>query len=295
MNYDIDIYRARMAVNREDIDMFLDAMSVLETPPGSYENVDTGEAWIEVFSPSESEINEIASVITDMAESIDGKIHAMEIIKVPKEDWTESWKQFFHVLHITDRITIRPIWEDYAPRPDEIVIDIEPGMSFGTGMHPTTQSCIRFLEKASAEGGVSRKVIDMGCGSGILAIAAKKMGFGEVCGYDNDPLAVRIASENAKSNGVDISFDVGDALTPELPVGDVVVANILAPILLKAAPAMCKSVSRKPNSILILSGILDAQYHEIRSAYEAEGFFESDSLLEKEWRSGMFIRRATQE
>lgn len=289
---DMRVYRARMVVSPDDIDLFLDAMSVLEPPPGAWEDVDSGDAWIEAFSTDKTEIAELARAMADVAESLDGKIHAAEITELDGEDWTEKWKQFFHVLHITERITVRPVWEEYAAAPGEIVIDIEPGMSFGTGIHPTTQSCIRFIERVAESGNFSRSLVDMGCGSGILAIAARKLGFAQVAGYDNDPSAVRIARENAATNGLDdIPFAEGDALAPELPGGDIVVANILAPVLLAAASALCRSVSPTPDGVLILSGILDTQYPEIKAAYEAEGFEETASILAGEWRSGMFRRR----
>ncbi len=280
-----------MSVSPANLDALLEAMVVMDNPPGSWEDVETGEAWIEAFGISLKEMDATAQEMAEIAESIDGIPHAAAVEPLAKEDWTESWKRFFHVLHITDRITVRPIWEAYSPAKGEIVIDIEPGMSFGTGIHQTTQSCIKFLQQLAEEGALERSVIDMGCGSGILAIAARKLGFNHVSGYDYDPSAVKTSIENAAANGLEIPFYEGDALAPVLPSADIFVANILAPILLQAAPSICRAVIEKQGHALVLSGILDNQYADVKAAYTAQGFVERNAILAGEWRSGLFTRR----
>ena len=287
---DVTVYRARMAVRPADLDALLEAMALLEPPPGSWEDVDTGEAWIETFSVSESEAHALAMRMSEIAEAVVGLPHGTVVEALAPQDWTESWKRYFHVLHVTDRVVVRPVWEDYAPAPGELVVAIEPGMSFGTGLHATTQSCIRFLQRLAETGGLDRAVVDMGCGSGILAIAARKLGFATVSGYDFDPLCIKVSRENAALNGLDIPFAVGDALDPVLPAGDIVVTNILAPVLLEAAPALARAVSARDGHALVLAGILDNQYAAVKAAYEAQGLRERDSLLVGEWRSGLFTR-----
>ncbi|MBO7223330.1 MAG: 50S ribosomal protein L11 methyltransferase, partial [Kiritimatiellae bacterium] len=237
---------------------------------------------------------ERAREMADIAESVDGRIHVAQIEALAREDWTESWKKFFHIIHVTDKITIRPIWEEYEASEGELVVDIEPGMSFGTGIHPTTQSCLKFLEQlSSVDGMLDSKVIDMGCGSGILSIAAHKLGYSEVEGYDYDPAAVKVSKENAEHNGLTnkIPFDVADVTAPEpLPRGNVVVANILAVVLIDAAKAIASSVDKsKGQHALILSGILENQYEDVKAAYLAEGFVEKQSIQIGEWKSGLFL------
>lgn len=287
---DATVYRARMAAAPADLDALLEAMAVLEPAPGAWEDVDTGEAWVEAFSLSETEVHAMAMRMSEIAETVDGRPHGTVVEALAPQDWTESWKRFFHVLHVTDRVVVRPVWENYAPAPGEIVVAIEPGMSFGTGLHATTQSCIRFLQRLAESGGLDRSVVDMGCGSGILAIAARKLGFAAVAGYDFDPLCVKVSRENAALNDLAIPFAEGNALDPVLPAGDIVVANILAPVLLEAAPAFARAVSAHPGHALVLSGILDNQYAAVKAAYEAVGFREAESLLVGEWRSGLFTR-----
>jgi len=280
-----------MFVSSAHLEAMLDAMYVMDNPPGSWEDVETGEAWIEAFGISEKEVEATAREMAEIAESIDGIPHAAAVEPLAKEDWTESWKRFFHVLHITDRIIVRPIWEPYSPTANEIVIDIEPGMSFGTGIHPTTQSCIKFLQQLAEEGDLERTVIDMGCGDGEDArAAARKLGFDHVSGYDYDPSAVKTSIENATTNDLEIPFHEGDALAPVLPSGDIFVANILAPVLLEAAPTICQAVNNSHGHALVLSGILDTQYADVKAAYSALGFAERASILAGEWHSGLFTR-----
>ena len=159
-------------------------------------------------------------------------------------------------------------------------------MSFGTGKHATTQACLRMLDDLAAED-PKRGVLDIGCGSGILSIAAAKLGFSPVKGIDNDPDAVRIAAENAAENGAAADFAVGDlALCKEK--AEVVVANVLAPVLERNAAAVAGCVRRVPGNALVLSGILDGQYGDVRRAYEALGAVERRNLLVGEWRTGLF-------
>lgn len=293
---DIQVFRARMAVPREELDDLLDAMAIMDEAPGSWENVDTGEAWIEAFGIDEDELYLRAREMADIAESVDGCVHVAQIEPLAREDWTESWKKFFHIIHVTDKITIRPIWEEYEASEGEIVVDIEPGMSFGTGIHPTTQSCLKLLELLSAnQAMLDSKVIDMGCGSGILSIAAHKLGFREVEGYDYDPAAVKVSKENAEHNGLkdQIPFDVADVTASEpLPRGNLVVANILAVVLIDAAKAIAASVdtSAEYGHALILSGILENQYEDVKAAYQVEGFVEKQSIQIGEWKSGLFVK-----
>ncbi len=286
------VFRIRMAADPEQLDSLLDAMSLLEPPPGSWQDVDSGESWIEAFCTTQLEADDLALQMARIAEAIDGKPHAAAVSQIESADWTEKWKSFFHVLHVTDRVTIRPLWEEYNAAPGEIVIDIEPGMSFGTGLHPTTQSCIRLLQYLAEDvNSRSRTVVDMGCGTGILAIAARKLGFNDVSGYDNDPAAVRIARENAEMNKLTIPFEEGDALASELPRGDIIAANILSPILLRAAKNF--RLALNDGGKIILSGILDNQYNEIKRVYESEGLVEVKTLLSGEWRSGLFALAST--
>lgn len=207
---------------------------------------------------------------------------------VPAENWTESWKKFFHITRVSDRIVIRPVWEPYTAQPRDVVIDIEPGMSFGTGCHGTTQACLRFLDELAVEN-PNRSVLDMGCGSGILAIAAVKLGFPSVAAFDNDPDAVKIACENAAQNNCANLVATLDDLAATTLHADVVVANILAPVLIQYAAHISQCVVGE-NQALVISGILDEQYSAVLDAFRAHGFREHKNLLIDIWRSGWLVR-----
>lgn len=211
---------------------------------------------------------------------------ATSVSRIRQEDWAESWKRFFKTIRISEHLVVRPPWEDYAARPGERVLVLDPGMSFGTGKHATTQACLRFLDDLSVED-PGRDVLDIGCGSGILSIAASLLGFREVRGIDNDPDAVRVAGENAAANGAAASFAFGD-LADCAEKAQVVVANVLAVVLERFAAEVSATVRRVPGNALILSGILDTQYPAVRDAYLACGAAEERSILVGEWRTGLF-------
>ena len=155
------------------------------------------------------------------------------------------------------------------------MLTLDPGIAFGTGQHPTTRACLDAIDALAAEN-ADRTFLDVGCGSGILSIAAALEGFRDVRGFDNDPDAVRNANENAEANGLGALFSEGDLSVPGTAApADVVAANVLAPVLVRFAREVGALVN--PGGRLILSGILDEQYGEVRDAYAAQGFAELSS------------------
>ncbi len=206
--------------------------------------------------------------------------------ELPDEDWGERWRRGLAPFTV-GRVLVRPSWCEPPSRPDpcppgEVEVVLDPGMAFGTGTHPTTSLCLSELDRIlTAAPGSS--VLDVGTGSGLLAIAARKLGAGRVVGTDNDPVALRVAGENAARNGVALELT---AAPPEEVVGgfDVVVANILANTLVELAPGLAPRVA--PGGKLLLSGLLAGQEDEVRRAYLAQGladWSERDRALEV-WR-----------
>lgn len=181
------------------------------------------------------------------------------------ESWAEKWKEYWDVQKIGERVVICPSWLEYTPVDDEIKIQIDPGSAFGTGTHPTTRLCIRELEKYVKS---DSTVADVGCGSGILAIAAKKLGAKEVFGIDNDPDSVRVSRENAEINSVECFFAEGTASDIQ-ETYDIVVANILAHVIIDI---MC-DLNRvtKPSGIMILSGIIEEKAQDVLNAMQENG------------------------
>ncbi len=248
----------------------------------------TERSVLRVYAEEKATAKEVREALARVGEILGLPLEAEETV-VPTENWTESWKRFFHVTRVSERVVIRPVWEAYEAKGGEVVVDMEPGMSFGTGCHGTTQACLQFLD-ALAKEDCGRSVLDMGCGSGILAIAARKLGFAAVRGVDNDPDAVRIAQENAVQNGEgEVVFAVDDVATTE-ERADVVVANILAPVLIEHAAHIAGCVKEEKGAALLVSGILEEQYGAVRAAFEAQGFRERESRQIEIWRSGWLVR-----
>ena len=290
------VLRARMEVPEEALDALLDSLWGLDPPVGSWQDLETGRAFLDCYAVDRAALERTAAAMRAAAAAEGLGERTVAFVSLPREDWAESWKRFFHVIRVSPRVTVRPPWEPCEPeRPDGVVVTIEPGMSFGTGLHGTTQACLRFLERLADEapaGAPPRSLADLGCGSGILSIAARKLGYAPVRGVDYDAAAVRVSAENAALNGVpDVSFALCDVTADPIPGAEVVVANILAPILLAAAPRIARAVAPGPGAALVLSGILGEQYPRVRAAYEAFGFREEASLAIGEWTSGL-LRRA---
>ena len=195
---------------------------------------------------------------------------------VAEEDWANAWKQFYTVLHVGERLVIKPRWQDYDPAPDEIVVALDPGMAFGTGTHPTTQLCLEALERLPMQG---KKVVDVGTGSGILAIAAALLGAAQVDALDTDPVAVSAARDNVAQAGLSEAVTVTDRTLPfpdSSPGYDIVVANITAQTLITLAPLLRESLA--PHGRLLACGIIEAKADDVLAAFDAEGL----ALLERQ-------------
>ena len=275
------------AVPEAAVDRLFELIDAELFTPTAWFDVETQACRVDVFLEDAAQAGAVKQALTQAGELL-GLSLAPTLGTLARSDWAESWKRFFHVEKISDRVVVRPSWEPYCNQPGERVITLDPGLSFGTGKHATTQACLKFLDALAAEN-PQRSVLDMGCGSGILAIGARLLGFTDVRGFDNDPDCIRVSDENAAINGVAIPFSLDD-LSHAYPPTDVVVANILAPVLIQFATQVAGSVAQGPQARLVVSGILDEQYAAVRAAYEAQGLVEVESLLIEIWRSGLFRR-----
>ncbi len=210
---------------------------------------------------------------------------AVECIGVNEEDWAESWKKYYKPIKTGNRIVIVPVWERYDAAPEEITVLMDPGMAFGTGTHETTRLCAAMLEKYTENGD---KMLDIGCGSGILAICASKLGAADCFACDIDPVAVRIANENAEINKTpNVHAHVSDLLKQvEKPEGgyDIIAANIVADVIIRLAPDIGEFMS--DDSVLIVSGIIVERAEETVAALRASGFEVFDSIRENGWYYG---------
>ena len=207
-------------------------------------------------------------------------------------DWANAWKAHYHPFRVGNRIWIQPSWVELdgaAPdgdmlRPDDVVLVLDPGMAFGTGLHPTTQKCLRALEMVVQPGD---KVLDVGTGSGILAIAALKLGAGRVVGVDTDKIAVETAVNNATQNSVADQFEVWQGTLDSVNERgwDVVVVNILAPVIVALLNEGGLMGYVGKNGRLILSGIIDQQMKEVETAVAKAGGSIVEKLVMRDWVS----------
>ena len=208
---------------------------------------------------------------------------------VADEDWAETWKAYIHTEKIGERIVIRPTWEEYTPSADEIVIELDPGAAFGTGAHATTAMCLRWLEHLVSPG---MRVYDVGCGSGILAVAAAKLGAGEVIAMDYDPVAVSVAEENIRQNNVHnvvaCESDLLSACEGAAPA-ELITANIIADVIIRLFAQLDRHLA--PGGTLLASGIIDDRIADVERAAREHGYTVLDMTCEKEW-AAMIIRRS---
>src|SRR5256886_3206246 len=204
-----------------------------------------------------------------------GPIGELAVRSVDDEDWLEAWKATVTPIHI-GRFLVRPTWSD-AQEEGAITIALDPGMAFGTGLHPTTQQCLEAVSYLDLEG---LRVLDVGTGSGILAIAAAKRGAREVVGVDTDPLAVRAAKENAEANGVAIDARPGSAADVDGRF-DVVLANLVGPVLVQVAPHLRARLERSGS--LVAAGITTQAEREVLSVFVAEGLGVVDRDERSDW------------
>lgn len=202
-----------------------------------------------------------------------------ELEEKKSEDWSQKWKEKWDVTHVTDKIAVVPDWIDYVPKKGEVIIKLEPGCAFGTGTHQTTQLCMKALEKYMKP---NDKVADIGMGSGILSILAKKLGASYVYGCDTDDTVIEVAKENAKKNGVDAIFELGTADKVNEKF-DFVCANILHFVLAEIMGDL-KTLMKK-GAIMSLSGILDEKKQMVIDAYEKENLELIEEIHQDQWTS----------
>lgn len=210
------------------------------------------------------------------------------IDEVRNEDWEENWKKYYHAFKVGERLVVKPSWEEYQAQPGEVVINIDPGMAFGTGIHASTRFCLRFIDQYVRGG---EAVIDAGCGSGILSIGAAKLGATSVFAMDIDDLAARIARENVQLNGLEESIQVEAGDIIEAMQGrkaDMILANITAEVVVELIPEAARVLA--PGGYLFGSGIVDSRWPGVKQALERYGFVIAEVIQDVDW-IGVAARR----
>lgn len=252
-------------------------------------NANKDIASVSVFIPSDRSYMDDLAYIRQRCGELG--LHAeVELMGVNEEDWANSWKQYYKPIKIGEKIVICPAWEQYTPAAGEIVIRMDPGMAFGTGTHETTRLVIRLLEKYTQAG---QRMLDVGTGTGILAICASRLG-AEICrAYDIDPTAVRVARENIKDSGLtNVTCDQSDLLKQVSLEGgqyDLVCANIVADIIIRMTPDVGKYM--KDDAVLLASGIIAERCDDVIACFERNGFQIVECLTDNDW-CGLAVMKA---
>jgi len=246
---------------------------------------------VKAYLPQDDELNgrlsELRFRLRELAQ-LSGLEEGIKIScrEVKDEDWANNWKEYWHTQKIGRRLVIKPTWEDYAPVAGEAVIELDPGSAFGTGSHPTTMLCLGLLEEFIAP---QLRVIDIGTGSGVLAIAAAKLGAGEVTAVDADSAALEAARSNVKQNcvGQTVRIEKSDLWQNVSGRGDIVVANIIADVILRLLPELKEHLTAK--GIFIAGGIIEDRIADVKTAAKAAGFTVDRTEESRGW-AAMVIR-----
>jgi ribosomal protein L11 methyltransferase len=212
-----------------------------------------------------------------------GSIGELRTSIVHESDWADAWKAHFPVMRVGRRLVIRPTWRRHRARPGDVVLALDPGMAFGTGLHPTTRLCLAALDAMADDGRIAgARVLDVGCGSGILAIAALRLGAATALGLDTDPIAIESTDANARRNRLAGRLVTRQGSVPSgEPRVDLVLANLIAGVLVPLAPLLFDEL--RAGGALIASGIFIDRESEVRAAFEAAGLTVRARWVEGDW------------
>jgi ribosomal protein L11 methyltransferase len=290
------IYCCKLRDESHNPDLAAELLTALDYQFSSWEDRDEQMAFHTIYCANMEEaknakfqVESLHSIWKEMGI----EIKDIEIFEMKKEDWSEVWKKYFNILHITERLVIKPSWLEYEPKPEQVIIELDPGMSFGTGHHATTSYCLKTLDRLAGRKDIC-SFLDAGCGSGILSIAAAKLGYGPIDAFDIDPDAIKVSNENFEINKLAkdaVNISVADVGKFEAREGgyDLVAANILGHILKANREKIVSYV--KPGGHLILAGILHKEFEDMARVFCELGMKMSDSYSEKEWTSGLFVKQ----
>lgn len=225
-------------------------------------------------------LEELRAEVAEVMSRLDQPLPEIIISSLNEEDWANSWKAYFKPVKIGERVVVCPSWECYVASDKDIVLNLDPGMAFGTGTHATTAMCVRFLEQFVKK---DDKVLDVGTGTGILAMTAARLGASQVKAFDYDPAAVKVAAENIKKNNLDdkIQVQVNDLLTGINERADLIVANIIADIIIKLFPQA--KTNLKEGGIFITSGIISERRDDVVQTGLNLGFELVEEAFQEDW------------
>ena len=288
------LYCIKLVDDSENFDLAAEMLAALELESSSFEDKENKRVCHTIYAADPETAAENLALVTNAVKEwspLGVRISAIEPFELKKEDWAEVWKKYFDVIPVSETLVIKPSWLDVQRKPGMAVVEIDPGMSFGTGQHATTYYCLKTIDRLAGKPGV-KSMLDAGCGSGILTIAAALRGYDPVDAFDNDPDAVRIAAETLALNRIGtVSPVVGDAAVWQgrAEQYDLVCANILGHLLVAFRNNIVSWV--RPGGYLTLAGILSTEFDGVAAAFIELGFEELDRETLREWTSGLFRKR----
>ncbi|MBQ3561159.1 MAG: 50S ribosomal protein L11 methyltransferase [Oscillospiraceae bacterium] len=240
---------------------------------------DRTHSLIHVYIKQEKAALECVEFIKERLDS-EGIEHEISIVGVNEEDWANNWKQYYHTQRIGKRIVVTPSWEEYTPSGDDVQMRLDPGMAFGTGTHDTTRLCLELLEECVTP---ETRILDVGTGSGILSVGGVLLGAPSALGVDIDPVAVKVANENAEINEVQdkTEFVCGDLTDKVHGKFEIVTANIVADVIIRLLSTVKNYLLK--GGVLIVSGIIDTRADEVESACHEAGFVTEKRLEHGGW------------
>lgn len=249
---------------------------------------DSRKAVITLYFTDDEEGQRQLADATSLVSGLPGASYVTELTGDDSE-WLYKWQEHFKPTRVGKRIVVKPGWEAYEPAEGDLVIEMDPGMAFGSGLHETTSMCVKALEKYMPR---RAKVLDVGTGTGILAMAAVLLGADEAFGIDIDDEAVRVASENIEKNGLagEIQIAKSDLMAGVEYEPDIIVANLMADLVMMLSPSAAEQI--KAGGIYITSGILDIKVEQVSKAVRDAGFEIIEILSDGEWRAIIAVRKA---
>ena len=254
------------------------------------EAIDTEVVTVKAYLPFNDELDEKMRCFEKKVDALAGHdvdkgLGDISCSEIHDEDWADNWKKYFHSEKVGDLIVIKPTWEDYTASPDDIVVELDPEATFGTGTHPTTAMCVRELESL-VKGGM--EIFDIGTGSGILSIVSAKLGAGKVTAVDYDRIAVEVSTKNIAQNHVENIITTGqsDLLQHVNGKADIIIANIIADIVIRLLDEV--KAHLKPGGTLLASGIISERIADVTEAVLAHGFT-LDKVIEEGGWAAMLI------
>ncbi|AYD40984.1 50S ribosomal protein L11 methyltransferase [Clostridium fermenticellae] len=241
-------------------------------------------ALIKGYYKRDSKLDEYLSYIKNAVNDlekfgIDKGKGLITVANVNEEDWENNWKKYYKPTKVGEKIVVKPIWEEYKPKNNELTVELDPGMAFGTGTHETTRMCIKALEKYVEN---DSTIFDIGTGSGILSISAAKLGAKKVIGVDLDPVAVKSASENVRFNNINnVNILEGDLMKVVEGKADIVVANIIADVIISLADGVADFIVK--HGLFISSGIIKDRKDDVINELEKNNFKIEEVNIDGEW------------